>query len=66
MVCDSDYRGEYIVALHNDTDEIQTIEPGERIAQMILLPSFEMDFIEVQDLSNTERGAGGFGDSGKF
>ena len=39
---------------------------GQISAQMILLPSFEMDFIEVQDLSNTERGAGGFGDSGKF
>ena len=65
-VCDSDYRGEYIVAVHNDTDEMQSIEPGERIAQMVLLPYFEMDFIEVKDLSDTNRGAGGFGDSGKF
>ena len=65
-ICDSDYRGEYIVAVHNDTDEMQSIEPGERIAQMILLPYFEMDFIEVKDLSDTERGAGGFGGSGKF
>ena len=65
-VCDSDYRGEYIVALHNDTDKMQSIEPGERIAQMILLPYIEMKFNEVKELSNTERGSSGFGDSGKF
>ena len=65
-ICDSDYRGEYIVALHNDTDEMQSIEPGERIAQMILLPYIEMKFNEVNELSNTERGSSGFGDSGKF
>ena len=65
-VCDSDYRGEYIVALHNDTNEVQIIEPQERIAQMILLPFVEMSFNEVNELSDTIRGAGGFGDSGKF
>ena len=65
-ICDSDYRGEYIVALHNDTDEMQSIEPGERIAQMILLPYIEMKFNEVDELSNTERGEGGFGNSGRF
>ena len=65
-VCDSDYRGEYIVALHNDTDEWRSIGPGERIAQMILLPYIEMKFNEVDELSNTERGEGGFGDSGRF
>ena len=64
-VCDSDYRGEYIVALHNDTNEVQIIEPQERIAQMILLPFVEMSFNEVNELSDTVRGAGGFGDSGK-
>lgn len=64
-ICDSDYRGEYIVALHNDTDEVQVIEPQERIAQMILLPYIEMDFKEVIDLTITERGDGGFGSSGK-
>lgn len=64
-VCDSDYRGEYIIALHNDTDEVQIIEPQERIAQMVLLPFVEMQFNEVDELSNTERGAGGFGASGK-
>lgn len=63
-VCDSDYRGEYIVALHNDTNEAQIIEPQERIAQMILLPFVEMSFNEVEKLSDTERGEGGFGSSG--
>lgn len=64
-ICDSDYRGEYIVALHNDTDEMQSIEPGERIAQMILLPYIEMKFSEVEELSDTMRGNGGFGSSGR-
>ena len=65
-VCDSDYRGEYIVALHNDTNEVQIIEPQERIAQMILLPYISMNFNEVEELSDTTRGEGGFGDSGRF
>lgn len=65
-ICDSDYRGEYIVALHNDTNEIQSIEPGERIAQMILLPYIGMEFNEVDTLTDTDRGASGFGDSGRF
>jgi len=45
---------------------MQSIEPGERIAQMILLPYIEMKFNEVDELSNTERGEGGFGNSGRF
>ena len=65
-VCDSDYRGEYIVALHNDTNEMQTIEPGERIAQMVLLPYIKMEFTEVEELDVTQRGAGSFGSSGRF
>lgn len=65
-VCDSDYRGEYIVALHNDTDEMQTIEPGERIAQMVLLPYIKMEFTEVEELDVTQRGAGSFGSTGRF
>ena len=65
-ICDADYRGEYIVALHNDTDQVQTIEPKERIAQVILLPFIEMEFTEFENLSETERGSGGFGASGKF
>lgn len=63
-VCDSDYRGEYIVALHNDTDNEQVINPGDRIAQMILMPYIPMIFKEVNNLDETERGAGGFGSTG--
>lgn len=60
-VCDSDYRGEYIVAIHNDTDEPQVITPKERIAQMVLLPFIPMEFTELENLSETNRGSGGFG-----
>ena len=63
-VCDSDYRGEYIVPLHNDTDEIMSIEPGERIAQLIVMNFNPIEFNIVDSLSNTERGDGGFGSSG--
>lgn len=63
-VCDSDYRGEYIVALHNDSEWDVTIQPGERVAQMILQECISMDFIEG-DLSETERGTGGFGSTGQ-
>lgn len=64
-VCDSDYRGEYIVALHNDSDEPRTVRHGERIAQLVLLPYLPMDFEEVDALPETLRGAGGFGSTGK-
>ena len=64
-VCDSDYRGEYIVALHNDTDAVQMISAGERIAQVILLPYIPMEFEVVDELEDTDRGAGGFGSTGK-
>jgi dUTP pyrophosphatase len=63
-VCDSDYRGEYIVPLHNDTDETMTIEPGERIAQLVVLPFIPVQFNVVDSLSDTERGTGGFGSTG--
>ena len=65
-VADSDYRGEYIVALHNDTDEKRIIEPGERIAQLVVMPYLTVEFDEVEELSETERGAGGFGSTGKM
>ena len=64
-VCDADYRGEYIIALHNDTDEPQTVTPTERIAQLIIMPYLPVDFIEVDELSETVRGIGGFGSTGK-
>ena len=63
-VCDSDYRGEYIVALHNDGNIIRTINPGDRIAQMILLPYIPMTFNGVDELTDTVRGDGGFGSTG--
>lgn len=64
-VCDSDYRGEYIVALHNDTDEVQTIKHGDRIAQLVVMPYISTSYVVVDDLSETERGAGGFGSTGE-
>ena len=64
-VCDSDYRGEYIVAIHNDTDEDKIIEPGEIIAQMILMPYIPMTFVETNELSESGRGQDGFGSTGK-
>ena len=63
-VCDSDYRGEYIVAVHNDTNEEKIIEPNERIAQMVLMPYIPMMFEEVESLDETERGENGFGSTG--
>ena len=64
-VCDSDYRGEYIVAVHNDTNEPQVITPGDRIAQMVLMPFIPMNLDVSTELSETERGTGGFGSTGK-
>ena len=64
-VCDSDYRGEYIIALHNDTDEVQRIKHGDRIAQLVVLPYISTGYIVADDLSETERGAGGFGSTGE-
>jgi len=63
-VIDSDYRGPIIVALHNDTDYIQNIEAGERIAQLIILPFIVEDFEVVNELNETTRGDGGFGSTG--
>lgn len=64
-VVDSDYRGEYIVALHNDSDYEERIYDGDRIAQLVLLPYQTMNFQEVNSLSETDRGSGGFGSTGK-
>lgn len=64
-VADCDYRGEYIVALHNDTDLPKAVQNGDRIAQLVVLPCLALDFEEVDELSDTERGAGGFGSTGK-
>ena len=63
-VVDSDYRGELIVALHNDTDYAQEVADGERIAQLVIIPYLPVSFVEVDDLSSTDRGEGGFGSTG--
>lgn len=64
-VIDPSYRGEIIVALHNDSDEIQYVEPEERIAQLIFVPFGNIiNWEEVDELSETQRGEGGFGSSG--
>lgn len=64
-ICDQDYRGEYIVALHNHSNFPQMIAHGDRIAQMAVVPFWQADFEEVSELDETERGAGGFGSTGK-
>ena len=63
-VIDSDYRGEVLVALHNHSLTDAAIEPGERIAQLVITPYVMGVFEEVSELSDTERGAGGFGSTG--
>ena len=64
-VCDSDYRGEYMVALHNDSIITRIVKPGERIAQLIVMPYLHVEFNETDELTSTERGEGGFGSTGK-
>jgi len=63
-VIDPDYRGELMVALHNHGTVPQTIEAGERIAQLVLTPYLTAQFFEAEDLSDTVRGEGGFGSTG--
>ena len=63
-VVDSDYRGEVMVALHNDSDHIMAIDAGERIAQLVLMPYVNMTFEQVEELNTTNRGEGGFGSTG--
>ena len=64
-VVDADYRGEVMVALHNHGKESETLENGERIAQLVVTPFLHADFILSDDLDETARGAGGFGSTGK-
>lgn len=64
-VVDSDYRGEIKVALHNHGKEAQTVENGERIAQMVIAPYLSVNYEEADELSETERGEGGFGSTGR-
>ena len=64
-VIDSDYRGEFIVVLHNHGDAPQTVSSGERIAQLLVVPVLMTGFAECDTLDDTERAAGGFGSTGK-
>ena len=64
-VIDSDYRGEFMVVLHNHGHLPQTVSNGERIAQLLVMPVLMPDFTECEDLDSTARAAGGFGSTGK-
>ena len=64
-VVDSDYRGEFMIVLHNHGKTAQTIEHGERIAQLVITPVFTPGFVETEELTDTERSGGGFGSTGK-
>lgn len=64
-VIDADYRGEIMVSLHNHGMTEQTIEPDERIAQMVVTPFLHCEYEEIDNLEDTERGAGGFGSTGR-
>ncbi len=64
-VIDSDYRGEICVALYNQSKERQTVETGERVAQLVITPYLKAEFENAEELSDTLRGAGGFGSTGR-
>jgi dUTP pyrophosphatase len=64
-VIDSDYRGEVIVGLSNHSGEDYVIQPGERIAQLVLMPIVQAGITVVDDLDDTQRGTGGFGSTGR-
>ncbi len=65
-VVDADYRGEIMVAIHNHSNRMQSVSDGERIAQLVITPFLTVDFNLVDELTETERGAGGFGSTGKI
>ncbi len=65
-VIDSDYRGELRVPMVNLGTEPYTVQPGERIAQLCIAPVWQAAFVQANDLSDTDRGAGGFGSTGKL
>lgn len=64
-VIDSDYRGEFMIALHNHGSAVRTVSHGDRIAQLVITPVYTPGFREVEELSDTSRGSGGFGSTGK-
>ena len=64
-VVDSDYRGQIMVALHNHGAQQQTIAHGERVAQMVITPVLTPPYTEVEELTDSDRGTGGFGSTGR-
>ena len=64
-VVDSDYRGEFMVALHNHGNQDQTVSHGDRVAQLVITPVLTPAYAEVEELTDTQRAAGGFGSTGK-
>ena len=64
-VVDADYRGEIMVSLHNHSDKAETVEGGERVAQISIVPFLKAEFLVANELSDTVRGEGGFGSTGK-
>lgn len=65
-VIDSDYRGEWLIVLYNQSNQEQVIKPQERIAQFVVMPYSKAEFIITDELSITERNTGGFGSTGSF
>jgi len=64
-VIDEPYTGEWLIPIHNDSEQVQEVRNGDRIAQFMLLPYFDTELIEVNELDSTDRGDGGFGSTGK-
>ena len=64
-VVDSDYRGEFMIFLHNHSGEARTICHGDRVAQLVITPVFTPGFVEADELTDTARGTGGFGSTGR-
>jgi len=64
-IIDSDYRGEVVVILHNPGAAAYAVQPGDRIAQLLVLPVPNVEVVQVEELSPTERGAGGMGSTGR-
>ena len=63
-IIDADYRGEVMVFLHNHGDEPQVVEPGDRVAQLVIVPYLTAQFTQAEGLDDTRRGSGGFGSTG--
>ncbi len=64
-VVDSDYRGEFMIALHNHSDETRSVSSGDRIAQLVITPYLSVSYEISDELTDTDRGSGGFGSTGK-